>query len=122
MASHRVGRNRIHKTFGKARASFLRRRIRNRCAGGPTATVAGHTGPGFHHWPSGHIPQDTDLKSRIRSRSSAQKTFGKAFGAATGVSEPGYRGEGDREAVTMRGGGVLAQRGSIRQGMANGGP
>ena len=52
-------------------------------------------------------------------RNRTQKTFGETFGAATGVSEPGYRGEGERKAVTMRGGGVLAQRDSIRRGMAN---
>ena len=26
--------------------------------GGQAATVAGYAGPGFHTWPSGHIPQD----------------------------------------------------------------
>ena len=52
------------------------------------ATVAGSAGPGFHTWPSGHIPQDTAPNPLLRIRSSAKKTFGEAFGAATGVSDP----------------------------------
>ena len=65
-------------------------RIRNHHAGGNAATVAGYVGPGFHNWPPGHIPQDTDTKPllRIRPAVSAQNTFGEAFGAATGVSDP----------------------------------
>jgi hypothetical protein len=30
---------------------------------GPAATVAGHVSPGFHHWPSGHTPQDNGRES-----------------------------------------------------------
>ena len=52
------------------------------------ATVAGYAGPGFHNWPSGHIPQDTAAKPLLRIRPPAKKTFGEAFGAATGVSDP----------------------------------
>ena len=52
------------------------------------AAVAGSAGPGFHNWPSGHIPQDTAPKPLLRIRSHAKKTFGEAFGAATGVSDP----------------------------------
>ena len=63
-------------------------RIRNGCAGGDAATVAGYVGPGFHIWPSGHIPQDMAPKPMIRIRPHAKKTFGEAFGAATGVSDP----------------------------------
>ena len=95
------------KTFGETRADtvesvFLHRpggsgvsdprlqkiRIQNHCAGGQAATVAGVPGPGLHTWPSGHIPQDTDTKPFFRIRSSAKKTFGETFGAATGVSDP----------------------------------
>jgi hypothetical protein len=50
--------------------------------------LAGYAGPGFHTWPSGHIPQDTAPNPLFRSRSHAKKTFGQAFGAATGVSDP----------------------------------
>jgi hypothetical protein len=65
--------------------------IRNNGAGGKAAAVAGYAGPGFHNWPSGHIPQDTAPKPLLRIRPLAQKTFGEAFGAATGVSDPSYR-------------------------------
>ena len=34
-----------------------------RLPGGQTATVAGYAGPGFHHWPSGHTPQDNGRES-----------------------------------------------------------
>jgi hypothetical protein len=57
-------------------------RIRNRCAGGKAAPVAGYAGPGFHTWPSGHIPQDTAPNPLLRIRSPAKKSFGEAFGAA----------------------------------------
>ena len=69
------------KTFGETRADtvesvFLHRpggsgvsdprlqkiRIRNNCAGGKAATVAGYVGPGFHNWPPGHIDQTPDRK------------------------------------------------------------
>jgi hypothetical protein len=63
-------------------------RIRNHGAGGQAATVAGYAGPGFHTWPSGHILQDTAPKPLLRIRPPAKKTFGEAFGAATGVSDP----------------------------------
>ena len=54
------------------------------------ATVAGYVGPGFHTWPPGHIPQNTDPKPlpRIRASATAQRSFGDTFGAATGVSDP----------------------------------
>ena len=38
-------------------------RIRNNGAGGKAATVAGYAGPGFHNWPSGHIPQNNGSES-----------------------------------------------------------
>ena len=66
-------------------------RIRNNGTGGKAATVAGSVGPGFHNWPSGHIPQDTDTNPLLRIRPPAKMTFGEAFGAATGVSDPGYK-------------------------------
>ena len=50
--------------------------------------LAGYVGPGFHTWPSGHISQDTAPNPLLRSRPHAKKTFGEAFGAATGVSDP----------------------------------
>ena len=73
---------------GSANPRLQKIRIRNRCAGGQAATVAGYVGPGFHIWPSGHIPQDMAPKPMIRIRPHAKKTFGEAFGAATGVSDP----------------------------------
>ena len=69
-------------------------RIRKNGAGGKAATVAGYAGPGFHNWPSGHIPQNTAPNPLLRSRPHAKKAFGEAFGAATGVSDPSYRGTG----------------------------
>ena len=51
-------------------------------------SLAGYAGPGFHNWPQSHIPQDTAPNSLLRSRPHAKKTFGEAFGAATGVSDP----------------------------------
>ena len=84
------------KTFGEVFGAatgvsdprLQKTRIRNNGAGGDAATVAGVAGPGFHNWPSGHIPQDTAPKPLFRIRSSAKKTFGETFGAATGVSDP----------------------------------
>jgi hypothetical protein len=59
-------------------------RIRNHQTGGQAATVAGYAGPGFHTWPKGHIPQNTDPNplQRRRASASAQKSFGKSFGEA----------------------------------------
>ena len=82
------GRSLAKKTFGAATGvsdpRLQKNRIRNNGAGGYAATVAGYDGPGFHNWPSGHIPQDTAPNPLLRGRSPAQKTFG----AATGVSDP----------------------------------
>ncbi len=83
------------KTFGEAFGAatgvsdrrLQKTQTRNDDAGGKAATVAGDVGPGFHTWPSGHIPQDTAPKPLLCRRSCAQKTFGGAFGAATGVSD-----------------------------------
>jgi hypothetical protein len=54
--------------------------------------LAWYVGPGFHTWPSGHIPQNTAPNPLLRIRSHAKKTFGETFGetfgAATGVSDP----------------------------------
>ena len=50
--------------------------------------VAGYAGPGFHTWPSGHIAQDPAPKPFLCIRPHAKKTFGEAFGVATGVSDP----------------------------------
>ena len=52
------------------------------------AAVAGSAGPGFHTWPSGHIPQDPAPKPFLCIRPHVKKTFGEAFGAVTGVSDP----------------------------------
>ena len=84
------------KTFGEAFGAatgvsdprLQKIRIQNNNPGGKAATVAGYAGPGFHTWPPGHIPQDTDPNPLLRSRPLAKKTFGEAFGAATGVSDP----------------------------------
>ena len=65
-------------------------RIRKNGAGGDAATVAGYAGPGFHNWPSGHIPQDNGSESASPHPAPCQK----AFGAATGVSDPSYRRTG----------------------------
>jgi hypothetical protein len=76
-------------------------RIRNHGAGGKAATVAGYAGPGFHTWPSGHIPQDTAPNSLLRIRSHAKKTFGEAFGAATVVSDPRLQKNRGARATTL---------------------
>jgi hypothetical protein len=89
-------RSTAKKTFGAAFGAatgvsdprLQKNRIRKNGAGGDAATVAGYAGPGFHNWPSGHIPQDTAPKPLLRIRSTVKKTFGAAFGAATGVSDP----------------------------------
>ena len=89
------------KTFGKARAATVESgipsptgrlrgqrpqlqkiQIRNNGAGGQAATVAGDDGPGFHTWPSGHIPQNTAPNPLLRIRSTAKKTFGDTFAEA----------------------------------------
>jgi hypothetical protein len=44
--------------------------------------LAGYAGPGFHTWPSGHIPQDTAPNPLLRIRPHAKKTFGETFGEA----------------------------------------
>jgi hypothetical protein len=84
------------KTFGEAFGAatgisdprLQKIRIRNHGAGGKAATVAGYVGPGFHNWPSGHIPQDNGSESASPHPVPCQKAFGEAFGAATGVSDP----------------------------------
>jgi hypothetical protein len=66
----------IFSTTGRLRGQRPQRqkiRIRNHHPGGQAATVAGHVGPGFHTWPSGHISQNTDPKLLLRIRSPAQK-------------------------------------------------
>ena len=73
---------------GSATHGYKRSGYETDGAGGDAATVAGYAGPGFHTWPSGHIPQDTAPKPLLRSRPHAKKSFGEAFGAATGVSDP----------------------------------
>ena len=72
----------------RAESNGERPRTRNNHPSGQAATVAGYAGPGFHTWPTGHTPQDTDPNPLLRSRSTAQKSFGETFGAATGVSDP----------------------------------
>ena len=92
-----AGRNRtgLKKTFGEAfdaatgvsAPRLQKTRIRNNDPGGKAATVAGGADPGFHTWPPGHTPQNTDSQPLLRIRPHAKKTFGEAFGAATGVSD-----------------------------------
>jgi hypothetical protein len=80
--------------------------------GGDAAAVAGYAGPGFHHWPTGHIPQapDTNALNRIRlnalepdpkTRSEKRSprrapTPSNPFflhrPGGSGVSDPSYRG------------------------------
>jgi hypothetical protein len=59
-------------------------------------SLAGYAGPGFHTWPQSHIPQDTAPKPLLRSRSPAKNSFGEAFGAATGVSDPRLQRSGSK--------------------------
>jgi hypothetical protein len=78
MAPNPLLRSRPHakKTFGKAFGEatgvsdprLQKIRIRNHCAGGKAATVAGYAGPGFHTWPTGHFLQNTDTIALIRIR------------------------------------------------------
>ena len=87
---------RLKKSFGEAFGAatgvsdprLQKSQTRNNHAGGQAATVAGDAGPGFHTWPPGHIPQAMAPNPLLRIRSTAQKSFGEAFGAATGVSDP----------------------------------
>jgi hypothetical protein len=80
------------ETFGAATGvsdpRLQKIRIQNNDAGGHAATVAGYGGPGFHTWPQGDILQNTDPNPLPHIRSPAKKTFGEAFGTATGVSDP----------------------------------
>ena len=88
------------ETFGAATGvsdpRLQKIRIRNNGAGGQAATVAGHAGPGFHTWPSGHIPQDNgsetasphpapcqkDVRRGVRRRDWGQRPTAKIRGAA----------------------------------------
>ncbi len=65
---------------------------------GQAATVAGHVGPGFHNWPSGHIPQATDTRPLPRIRSPTQKTFGETFGEARAATVASSFASKDRAA------------------------
>jgi hypothetical protein len=87
--------------------------------GGQAAAVAGYAGPGFHHWPPGHIPQNTDSKPRIRirrvqtglkkssERRSARRAPPRSYPASrqrpggSGVSDPSYKKSRD-ETTTRR--------------------
>ena len=48
---------------GSATHGYKRSEYETDGAGGDAATVAGYAGPGFHNWPSGHIPQDNGSES-----------------------------------------------------------
>jgi hypothetical protein len=63
--------------------------------------LAGYAGPGFHTSPSGHIPQDTAPNPLLRIRPHTKKTFGEAFGAATGVSDPRLHKNRGARATTL---------------------
>jgi hypothetical protein len=87
------------KTFGAATGvSDPRRqkiRIKNNGTGGQAATVAGYDSPGFHTWPSGHIPPNTYAKPLLRIRSSPlQKT--------RSVPRPGSATHGDKEKMKKK--------------------
>ena len=53
--------------------------------------LAGYVGPGFHTWPGS---ADVLVGEYETGDSHPKKTFGEAFGAATGVSDPSYRRTG----------------------------
>jgi hypothetical protein len=91
---------RIHRLSDDPQARIQRR---NHQSVGKAATVAGGVDPGFHTWPTGHIPQNTDTNPLIRSRFPAKKTFGETFGAATGVSAPSYRNGGFADGTDFAG-------------------
>jgi hypothetical protein len=50
---------------GISAPSYKKNPTQNHQPRGGAATVAGGAGPGFHHWPSGHILQDTDSQPLI---------------------------------------------------------
>jgi hypothetical protein len=54
------------RNHGPSATSF-KHPIRNHQQVGKAATVAGDVGPGFHTWPTGHIPQATDPNALIRN-------------------------------------------------------
>ena len=60
-------RSTAKQTFGAATGvsdpRLQKIRIRNHGAGGQAAAVAGDVGPGFHNWPTGHIPPDNGSES-----------------------------------------------------------
>ena len=74
-------RSTAKKTFGEAFGAatgvsdprLQKTRIRNNGAGGDAATVAGVAGPGFHNWPSGHIPQDNGSETAFSHPVHCQK-------------------------------------------------
>ena len=63
--------------------------------------LAGYDGPGFHTWPSGHIPQDNGSETASSHPAPAKKTLGEAFGAATGVSDPRLQKNRGARATTL---------------------
>ena len=72
-------------------------RIRNNGAGGKAAAVAGYVGPGFHNWPSGHIPQDTAPNPLLRSRPHAKKRRSERRSAPRpGSATHGYKKSEDK--------------------------
>jgi hypothetical protein len=66
-------------------------RIRNRCAGGDAATVAGYAGPGFYNWPSGHIPEDTAPKPLLRIRPLPKRCSARRSAPRPGSATHGYK-------------------------------
>jgi hypothetical protein len=88
------------ETFGEAFGAatgvsdprLQKNRIRNHHLGGDAATVAGYAGPGFHIWPTGHIPQNTD---RIRFHVSGhllKNRSARRSAPRPGSATHGYRG------------------------------
>jgi hypothetical protein len=60
--------------------------------------LAGYAGPGFHNWPGS---ADVLVGEYETGDSHPKKTFGKAFGAATGVSDPRLQ-KTTAQGVTLR--------------------
>ena len=92
-------RSTAQKTFGAATGvsdpRLQKTPIRNNGAGGHAATVAGYGGPGFHHWPEGHILRDIGSESASSQPVHCQKDVRRRYRgqrpAATGAALPTVR-------------------------------
>ena len=119
--SHPVLRQKTFgETFGAATGvsdpRLQKFRIRNHLRGGQAAAVAGYAGPGFHTWPLGHIPQDTDTKPLLRIRSSAKNRSEKRSAPRPGSATHGYKKSGYKIASSHP---VLRQK-NVRRNVRSG--